>query len=121
MLKAEFLKNTGIALGLALISMLPGCSSSSPETANRLNGEWDCRIGDAYTVFSIAVNERTVKLSNREGTIDAQIVKVDGDDIYLASPAEKEQGLIRFTDASSFTLQDAGSADRPAYACRRKK
>lgn len=120
MLRGEPLKTVGITLGLAMISMLGACSASSPDTADRLNGAWDCRIGDIYTVFTATVNGNAIMLSNREGTIEAQIVKIDGDDIYLASPAEKEQGLIRFTDDNSFTLRDAVSADRPAYTCKRK-
>lgn len=118
MLEAYLIKTWSAAT--ALICLLAGCSSSGPDTATRLNGEWDCKIGDSYTVLRIKTESGTVKLAERDETIAAQIVKVDGTDIYLSSPAEKEQGLIRFADDDTFTLHDSGNPDRPFYTCRRK-
>lgn len=118
MRKADLLQIWSAAL--VLICLLASCSSSSSDTAIRLNGEWDCKIRDNYAVLRIKVENGTVKLSERDATIEAQIVKVDGPDIYLSSPVEKEHGRIRFADDNTFTLQDAGNPDRPVYACRRK-
>lgn len=117
MCKAE-LKACGALLCAALTSLIAGCSSG-PEKL--LNGAWDCKIGDDHTVFRIEVTDRAVKISEREGIIEARIVKVDGKDLYLASPAEKDQGIIRFADDNSFTLQDVARMERPAWACKRKK
>lgn len=126
MRKADLLSSWGGGICVSLICMIAACSSSpeqQPQGENPgklLNGAWDCKIGDEHKVLRIESANGAIRISEPTGTFEARIVKADGTDLYLASPAEKEPGLIRFTDDNSFTLQDAGNPDRAVYACKRQ-